>query len=420
MKRLLISILALAAVTSAAVRVSVVSEAAPGPAARHGLSKLRAALEARGFEWEAGARGDLRVTARIRPLDGPESLEIRRTREGLEVTGGDDRGLMYALLDLADRVGWGKDASNPFSEVRGVREKPDAPDRAVSIYTMQRAYFESRFFDEKYWRRYFDMLARDRFNSFVLIFGYECDGLFAPAHPYFFDVEGFPDVRVVGLTKGQQKKNLRTLNRLIDMAHERGLRFTAGLWDHIFRGGVQGRNELANKPTPGLVWGLNADNLSAYHVAALKKFVRMAPRIDAIQFRMHGESGLKKSEMRDFWTRMYQVMKENAPQVQFVARVKDYPDELINIAVDMGLNYRLATKYWAEQMGCRGTRRISTGRTSTTAGTATPTCCAIRRSTGCTGGCGTAAPRACCCGAAPIGCAASSPARTCMTATASR
>ncbi len=92
------------------------------------------------------------------------------------ITGSDDRGLMYALLDVADRIGWATNASDPFAEVHDTREKPDAPERGVSIYTMHRATFEQRFYDEKYWSRYFDMLARDRFDNFVLIFGYENGG----------------------------------------------------------------------------------------------------------------------------------------------------------------------------------------------------------------------------------------------------
>src|SRR5262249_62009592 len=136
-------------------------------------------------------------------------------------------------------------------EVRDAREKPYRPERALSIYTMHRASFEQRFFNDDYWARYFDLLAKCRFNSFVLIFGYENAGYFAPPYPYFFDVEGFPDVRVVGWSKEKQERYLRALNRLIDMAHERGLSVTLGLWDHIYRGGVQSggvRDADPNRP----------------------------------------------------------------------------------------------------------------------------------------------------------------------------
>ena len=34
---------------------------------------------------------------------------------------------MYALLDVADRVGWAKSPEDPFSEVRDAQEKPFTP-----------------------------------------------------------------------------------------------------------------------------------------------------------------------------------------------------------------------------------------------------------------------------------------------------
>ncbi len=223
------------------VTVFVVSDDAPGFGARHGLNKLAVALKARGVavaqvsSLEAargetlivagradasGAAAELHKSLGVAPPVGAESLLIRRAnwkgKTAWLVSGADDRGLMYALLDMADRIGWAADPNNPLSEVRDVAEKPYVAERGVSIYTMQQADFEARFFNEDYWARYFDMLARNRFNTFVLIFGYENAGYFAPAYPYFFDVDGFPEVRVAGLTKEQQQRNLKTLNRLIE------------------------------------------------------------------------------------------------------------------------------------------------------------------------------------------------------------
>jgi len=361
------------------VSVTIVSDDSPGLAARHGLDKLVAALKARGVAvmqahsleeargealivagraTASGAAAALHKSLGVEPPEGAESLLIRRVKwtgkTAWLVSGADDRGLMYALLDVADRVGWAADTNNPLGEVRDASEKPYVAERGVSIYTMQQADFEARFFNEDYWARYFDMLARDRFNTFVLIFGYENAGYFAPAYPYFFDIEGFPDVHVVGLTKEQQQRNLKTLNRLIEMARERGLDFTAGLWDHIYRGGVQSggvKEAEPGKPRPGIVVGLTEKDLMAYHKAALAKFLQLVPNLHAVQFRMHGESGLKKEEMPEFWKGIYQVMKERGPNVLFDARIKDFPDSLIDLALEMGVKIRLNTKYWAEQVG---------------------------------------------------------------------
>jgi len=357
-------------------RAALVTDRRPGPAARHGLDKLTQALQEKGFAVDrlssaraagqdpliiAGLAGGQGPAARmLRRLDTaaptePESLLIRRldsrTRDRLLVCAADDRGLMYALLDVADRIGWARDAAKPLSEVRDAFEKPAVPERALSVYTFHQATFEQRFFDESYWAEYLDMLARNRFNTFALLFGYENWGYFSPPYPYFFDLEQFGDVRVVGITRQKQQKNLRALKRLIEMTHQRGLNFTLGIWDHIYRGGVQGPKDRAGKPTEGIVWGLNSENLTAYTAAALTRFLELVPEIDAIQFRMHGESGLKRTEMGSFWENVYRVVKEHAPEVRFDARAKNFPDSLIDKALDMGLNMRICTKYWMEQMG---------------------------------------------------------------------
>jgi hypothetical protein len=361
--------------------VSIVTDRAPGPAASHGLTKLLAALGAKGVACEkvallGEARGRFIMAVGLAAGDGPavgllkagkhpvpqgpEALTVRRVdwqgKPVWAIVGADDRGLMYAELDAADRIDWAADRDSPLSEVRDVAETPDVPERAMSIYTMNRAYWESRFFDEKYWARYLDLLARNRFNSLVVIFGYENGGFLAPCYPYFFDVKEFPDVRMVGITREQQQRNLAALNCLIRMAHDRGLSFTAGIWDHIYRGGVQGggvpgAEAIPAAPVAGLVWGVTEKNLTVYTKAALTKFLRQVPEVDAIQFRMHDESGLKAGEQVEFWRGIFQVMKQQAPSVRVDARAKGLPDSVIDIGVDMGLRMRITTKYWMEQMG---------------------------------------------------------------------
>ena len=361
--------------------VSIVTDKAPSPAAAHGVSKLMAALRAKNIPCEqrrslGEARGKFIIAAGLASGDGPtagllkagshlvpqgpEALVIWKTRwQGKPVWmvgGSDDRGLMYAELDVADRIGWCADRDAPLSEVRDTVEKAAVTERALSLYTMNRAYWESRFYDEAYWARYLDLLARNRFNTLVVIFGYENGGFLAPCYPYFFDVKEFPDVSMAGITREQQRRNLEALKRLIRMAHDRGLNFTVGIWDHIYRGGVQGggvpgAERIPARPTPGLVWGVTEKNLTPYTNAALVKFLRLVPEIDAIQFRMHDESGLKNREQGDFWRNVFQVMKQYAPNVRIDARAKGLPDSVIDDGLDQGVKLRITTKYWMEQMG---------------------------------------------------------------------
>ncbi len=361
--------------------VSVVGGDSPAMPIRHGIAKLRLALQQHGVTVEDAAslqtaRGETVVVAglvsgsvaaaqlvselHLIPDTEPESLVIQKfKRQGQTIVlcaGSDPRGAMYALLDVADRIGWAASSEDPFSQVCDTQEKPFAPERAISMYTFNRAYWESRFYDEAYWARYLDVLAENRFDSLVVIFGYENGGFLAPCYPYFFDVPGFPDVRMVGITSAQQQRNLAALNRLIQMAHDRGIRFTAGIWDHIYRGGVQGggipgADDAMKRPVPGLVWGVTGENLTAYTQAALGEFVQRVPDLDAIQFRMHDESGLQNSEQEAFWRNVFRRMKDKAPALRVDLRAKGLPDSVIQCAAEVGVPFRITTKYWMEQMG---------------------------------------------------------------------
>lgn len=361
MLRRIVFVTLTAVVCAAAPRVQVIAKKDLPAPARYGLEKLKESLVARGFEAGAeAAKADWVVVAGVSSKGGPaQGLSVRRIsgqgKPGVELLGADARGLMYAALETAERVGWST-GDDPFSEVRDVSETPYLIERGVSIYTMQRAYWESRLYDAEHWRRYFDLLAKSRINTFTVIFGYENGGFMAPAYPYFFDVAGFPGVRLVGITREQQARNVEAFRTMIRIAHERGIDVIPAIWDHIYRGGVQGggipgASELAGKDVPGLVSGVTTENLAAYTKAALKKFLEVFPEVDGIEFRMHNESGLKVEEMAGFWHEVFAMLAKFKPGMRVTLRAKELPDEIIDDALKQGLAARIETKYWMEQMG---------------------------------------------------------------------
>jgi hypothetical protein len=378
-----VALLAFAAynLRAADLSLSLVVDASVEPPARHGLGQLESALRTKGWivrsatsiedargEWivvagtsasNSAAARMLRETAVPLPA-APEALVIHKTRAdgrpALLLCGADPRGLLYAALDTAERVGWGTNPSAPFSEVRDVQERPFVRERSLSVYTMNRAYWESRFYDERYWMRYFDLLAANRFNKFLIVFGYENAGFLAPCYPYFFDTPGFPGVQMTNLTPEQQRRNVLALNRLIELAHARGIGVAVGIWDHIYRGGVQAggiewANEYRGRPIPGTVQGVTTENLNAYTLAALKEFLTKFPGLDEIQFRIHEESGLRRGEMEAFWREVFTMAQRVRPGLLFEARGKGTPDSVIDTALSLGVNLRVETKYWMEQMG---------------------------------------------------------------------
>jgi hypothetical protein len=181
-------------------------------------------------------------------------------------------------MEAAAQVRLGS-AADPLASIAEVSEKPAVKERGISKIVMNQAEFESYFFSEEYWSAYLDMLARDRFNNFVLMLGYSSAGYLAPPYPWMFETEGFPGVRVSGITAAQQKRNLDALRKVIRMTHDRGLEFTLALWTHITR---------SKREAPGSIYGLTDENLIPYTQAALGKFLGLVPDIDRIQFRDSG------------------------------------------------------------------------------------------------------------------------------------
>ncbi|HCN83249.1 MAG TPA: hypothetical protein DIT07_06435, partial [Sphingobacteriaceae bacterium] len=364
-----------------APQLSIITDTGIGEVAMHGVDKLTETLKAKHITFEkvtsgANAHGQVLLVIGLSSGDGmaarllknrnhavpkiSEALTIWKTQWQKKpvtvISGYDDKGVMYGLLDVANRISWSTDRSAPLRYVKEVTSKPDIKERGLSMYTMNRAYWESRFYDENYWTQYFDMMAQNRFNMLEILFGYENGGFLAPSYPYFFNVDGFPNVKMEGITAEQQQRNLATMNHLIKMAHERGIKVRLAIWDHIYRGGVQaGGNPdfeyVPNKPQAFQVGGLDAENIRPYTKAAFAKFVKLIPELDAILYKTNNESGLKDSELTAFGVNFFETVKENAPNMMIDIHSKGLTDTLINSAIKMGINFRIAPKFWMEQMG---------------------------------------------------------------------
>jgi hypothetical protein len=126
---------------------------AAGPA-DFGMAELNAAIAARNFKYKP------KIVAELN-LDPPETFRIDPySSGGGRVSGGDLRGLMYGLLEAAAQMrtlGHLKlTHASPFLSPRGVKANADP-----SV---------SWFGSEDFWRAYFAVLARDRFDRLQLVF----------------------------------------------------------------------------------------------------------------------------------------------------------------------------------------------------------------------------------------------------------
>jgi hypothetical protein len=117
----------------------------------YGLAELNAAMAARNLKGKNKAELS---------LDPPESFRIEPySSGGAYITGGDVRGLMYGLLEASEQIR----ATGRFAKAHGDRA---AALRGVHIEldaNLERA-------PEDFWRSYFQMLARNRFNRAHIVF----------------------------------------------------------------------------------------------------------------------------------------------------------------------------------------------------------------------------------------------------------
>ncbi len=353
---------------------------------QHGLGKLAGAMETLGFQVSRrnkmpGEKSDFYIlaglsgeTSLVTDLlkegnqelpEGKEGLLVRKTifqgKSALLLCGSDDVGLMYAALDVAKRISWSEGPRDPFAYVRDVAEKADVQERGVSTGTFQRRYFEERLYDTEYWEAYFDMMAESRLNQFMLIFGYKNNqyrepNFTAPVYPNFFNLEEYPLVHISGITAAEQQKNCEALRTVIGLAHERGIEFGVGLWDQIERDKrytalVRTEGQPPADLPDNIIWGLTQENLIPYTKVAMRKFFRTFPDIDLVQFRMHWEAGITGEAALQFWKEIFGLLKDECPDIKVEARAKNVPDETLYDGVATGMDFRVTTKHWMEQMG---------------------------------------------------------------------
>ena len=153
--------------------------AAAGPV-DFGLAEFNAAVASRNLKWKV----KYEIT-----LDPPETYRIEPYKYGgAHVTGGDLRGVMYGLLEVADQIR----ATGRMKQEHGA---PATPVRGVRLFVHANELNVD-------WKAYLETLTRDRFNRFTLVF---LDAPYA----------------------AEQK-----LAAIAQLAADYGLDFTLGIWEH--------------------------------------------------------------------------------------------------------------------------------------------------------------------------------------------
>ena len=264
-------------------------------------------------------------------------------------TGPDVRGLVYAILELADRVTY---AGDPVAVLQGIDPALERP--ANSIRSMTRLFVSdiedrSWFHDKAFWQEYLSMLMTQRFNRFSLTLGlgYDSprnvlDSYFIFAYPYLVTVPGY-EVQVRGLPAGERQRNLEALQHISSEAARRGLHFQLGLWGHNYK--------CTNSPNVNyIIDGLNEKNHAPYCRDAVRSLLQACPAISGITFRAHYESGIPDGSF-GFWGTVFQGVAECGRCVEIDLHAKGISFEQVQMALDTGQPVRVTPKLTAEHQG---------------------------------------------------------------------
>lgn len=321
-------------------------------AAQWAREQIRSALVAR--RQKAGTE----ITIASRDVSAP--LELPRVAEGyalwksdgaIVAWGHDERGLVYALTELADRAAHAT-GDNPFDGPMPQAEKPSARIRSMARLFCSEEEDLDWFHDRKHWRDYLSMLATNRFNRFSLTLGmgynypyhnpWIQDVYFYFPYPFLMQIDGY-DVEVRELDPEERDRNLETLKYIAKEAARRGLDFQLALWTQSY--------DFDDVPNANYtIDGITNDNLAPYCRDALTLLLTEVPEITGLTFRVHVEGGIAEGDY-GFWEQAFSGIAAAGRPVEIDMHGKGLDATTIDLARASGMPITASPKYLAEHMG---------------------------------------------------------------------
>lgn len=284
--------------------------------------------------------------------------------EALNISAPDVRGLVYGVLELADRAQTSTDSSLGLRISAPISESPANRVRSVARSFCSEVEDKPWYYDKQFWREYLDMIALNRFNRFNFAFGFGYDfpqgvtgDYFHYPYPYLVDVPGYSDVRVMQLTTpdgqplpapvqvsaAEREKNFEMLRFISAETGARGLQFQLGIWTHAYA--------WTNSPKAHHnIEGLTPETHAKYSRDALAMILKACPEITGVTMRVHGESGIPEGSY-PFWETLFEAIHNCGRSVEIDMHAKGINQIMIDMAAKTGMPVKLGAKSWAEQMG---------------------------------------------------------------------
>jgi hypothetical protein len=298
-----------------------------------------------------------------RPPAAAESFSIANATVGgrrvIVAAGRDPRGIVYALLELADRADYEESLETALRIQPRIVEQPANRIRSVLKPFVSEVEDKPWFYDRGAWNDYLTMLATHRFNRLNLSFGigYDFvpeirDSYFHFAYPFFLNVPGYkvevtiakrPGEKPVLLTDKERERNLSLLQFISAAAADRGLDFQLGLWTHAW-------NFDAAPNATHRIRGLTRATHAPYCRDALHALLDACPAITGVTLRTHGESGVPEQSYA-FWKTVFSGIAAAGRKIEIDQHAKGIDAQMIALAEATGMPTTVSPKYCAEHMG---------------------------------------------------------------------
>jgi hypothetical protein len=262
----------------------------------------------------------------------------------LLVSAGDERGFVYALLELAERVQFGGPVALRLDD--SIEEAPANRVRSVARSFCSEIEDKAWFYDRDFWRLYLDNLIACRFNRFNFFLGiaYDfprgvTDDYMHFPYPYLVTVPGY-DVHAVPLAQGERERNLETLQFIARETVARSLDFQLGLWTHAY--------QWTDSPNSWHhITGLTSETHAPYCRDALAAILKACPEISGLTLRIHGESGIPEGSY-PFWQTLFDAIPAAGRRIEIDMHAKGLDQTMIDMAVKTGMPVKAGCKYSAE------------------------------------------------------------------------
>lgn len=294
---------------------------------------------------EAGARsGDVSVS--IKATKQPETYTISNQNGKVKIVGSDANGAMYGALEFAERLhnegdkAWQTKATGkPFLKDRGLNlfltlpwdyKKNDTDYDIKALTDPNRWWFQN----DDYWTTLLDLMAKSRLNWLDIHGAWDISVTNAPnLYAYFVTSPTFPKV---GVPEDVKQANLRQLNKVIEMAHARGIRVSLMAYEANLR--------IPQNPNPG--YEATEKNIYTYTREVVEKMIRQAPGLDGIGFRI-GESGRGES----FFHCYGEAVKKSGRDIPLITRSWITRKQRVLPLARSSKDFTVEIKYNGEQWG---------------------------------------------------------------------